>query len=397
MIIQMDQTTYSEDVTLLQFNDKKIWLIGTAHISPKSANLVKEVIENEKPDTVAIELDDKRYHALTEKKRWESKDIKTIIKEKQLATLIINIVLASYQKKMAEKLKVQPGIELLEAINTAKANNIPIELCDRDVRITLKRAWNSMSFWQKMKFLFSGMDGIIDDGELTEEKIEEIKQKDTLNQLLEELSKSLPVLKRVLIDERDTYLAEKIKNTPGNNIVAVVGAGHVQGIIKQLGNDDPVDLAAIEVIPPTSKWVKFFGWLIPVTIVLSLFVIGYFQGTQAAIDNALFWILASGTPSAIGTILAMGHPLTVLSAFVAAPITTLSPLIGAGNVTALVQIYVKPPLVSDISTVSDDIRNPIMWWKNKLLRVFLVFILSSLGAAAGMYFGAYEIISNLTK
>ena len=162
------QNNYTEDVQIVNKDGRKFIIVGTAHISRQSADLVKEVITQEMPDTVCIELDEKRYKALSEKNRWENLDLKTIIKEKQLSTLLMNLVLASYQKKLGEKLGVTPGTELLEAANTAKELNLPIELCDREVRITLRRSWNSMSLWQKMKFLTGGLAGLFEKQELTE-------------------------------------------------------------------------------------------------------------------------------------------------------------------------------------------------------------------------------------
>jgi pheromone shutdown-related protein TraB len=386
---------YSEDVHFVNRDDHEYIIVGTAHISRLSADLVGEVIENEKPDIVCIELDEKRYKALSEKNRWENLDLKTVIRQKQLSTLLVNLVLASYQKKLGEKLGVTPGTELLEAANTAKELKIPIELCDRDVRITLKRAWHSMSFWQKMKFMFGGVGGVFEKQELTEEKLAELRKKDVLSELMEELGKSLPVLKKVLVDERDNYLAEKILKSSGKKIVAVVGAGHVKGILKYLNENQKTDLSEIEIIPPSSPIGKIIGWGIPALIIGSIIYIGYSQGISEAGDNALFWILVSGIPSAVGAILAFAHPLTILSSFLAAPITTLSPLIGAGYVTAFVQAYFQPPVVKEFQTITTDFNKPLKWWKNKLLKVFLVFILTSIGAAAGATFGIFEIVSNV--
>ena len=233
---------YTEDVQIVNKDGREFIIVGTAHISRQSANLVKEVIETERPDTVCVELDEKRYKSLSEKKRWESLDLKTIIREKQLSTLIMNLVLASYQKKLGEKLGVEPGSELLQATQTATELDLPIELCDREVRITLRRAWHSMSFWQKLKFLTSGLAGLFEKQELNEEKLAELRSKDVLSEMMEELGKAMPVLKRVLIDERDTYLAEKTKMASGTKIVTVVGAGHVNGIIKHLKDDREVNL-----------------------------------------------------------------------------------------------------------------------------------------------------------
>lgn len=386
---------YSDDVRIIKLDDREFYIIGTAHISKKSADLVREVIENEKPDTVCVELDERRFKALSEQKKWENLDLKKLIKEKQLATLLINILLASYQKKMGEKLGVAPGVELLEAINVANENNHPISLCDRDIRITLKRAWNSMSFWQKTKFLFSGFGGVMDSEEISEEKLAEIKEKDALNELMKELGEAMPVLKRVLIDERDRYLAQKIKDSDGKKIVAVVGAGHVEGLCQTLTGDETVDFEEVEVIPPASPVTKIIGWGIPVIILASIAWIGIQKGSAAAGDNALFWVLANGIPSSLGSLIAMGHPLTVLATFVAAPLTSLTPVIGAGYVAAFVQAYMKPPLVKEFQTVAEDVRTLSKWWTNKLLRIILVFILSGLGSVLGTYVGAYEIITNL--
>jgi pheromone shutdown-related protein TraB len=389
------QREYSSDVHHVKIPGKEFYIIGTAHISQNSADLVREVISNEKPDIVCVELDKQRYKSLSEKKRWEELDLKQLIKEKQLSTLLINILLASYQKKLGEKLGVKPGVELLEATKVAKEFGIPIELVDRDVRITLKRAWNSMGFWQKMKLMTVGLASVFEEEEISEEKLDEIKQKDVLNEMMAEMGKQMPVLKSVLIDERDGYLMQKMKEVNGVKIVAVVGAGHVNGIIKSLESGREQNIEEIEVIPPPSKLVKIIGYGIPAIIIASLFYIGYSKGADVAGDNALFWILANGIPSAFGTLLALGHPLTIISAFLAAPITSLTPVIGAGYVAAFVQAYFQPPKVKEFESVTEDVSSWKMWWKNKLLKILLVFILSGLGSALGTYVGAYKIISDL--
>jgi len=392
-----DSSGYSEDVHLIKKGRREFIIVGTAHISRQSADLVREVIENEKPDVVCVELDEKRLLALSEKNRWENLDLKSIIKQKQLSTLIINLVLSSYQKKLGEKLGVTPGTELLEAVQTAKEKNIPVELCDREVRITLRRAWHSMSFWQKLKFLFGGLAGIFEKQELTEEKLAELRSKDVLSEMMDELGKAMPVLKEVIIDERDQYIAQKMRESKGEKIVSIVGAGHVKGIIRTLEDNSSIDLKKIEVIPTASPAAKIIGWGIPAIIIGSILFIGYNKGISEAGDNALFWILANGIPSAIGALIALAHPLTVLTAFFAAPITSLSPLIGAGYVAAFVQAYFQPPIVKDFQSVSENARKFSMWWKNKLLKVLLVFILSSLGSVLGTWVGLVEIVKNVFK
>ena len=393
--IKNKTTSYSDDVHLIKKDGREFIIVGTAHISRQSADLVRDVIEKEKPDVVCVELDEKRLKALSEKNRWENLDLRQIIKNKQLSTLMVNLVLASYQKKLGEKLGVTPGTELLEAVQTANENNIPVELCDREVRITLRRAWHSMNLWQKSKFLSGGLAGIFEKQELTEEKLAELRNKDVLSEMMDEIGKAMPVLKRIIIDERDQFIAQKMKESSGKKIVSVVGAGHVKGIVKSLESNDSIDLKNIEIIPEPSFFSKIMGWSIPVVIIASIFYIGFSQGISEAGNNALFWILACGIPSAIGSLIAIAHPLTILASFVSAPITSLSPLIGVGYVAAFVQAYMQPPIVKEFQEVSKDFRKVSQWWKNRLLKVFLVFILSSIGGVIGTSVGFFEIVKNV--
>lgn len=388
-------TEYPDDVHLIELAEKRILLIGTAHISQESVNLVKNTITEELPDMVCVELDEKRCAALAEKKRWQALDLKAVIRKKQLSTLMINMLMASYQKKLGNQLGVSPGAELLAAVETAKSHEIPVSLCDRDVRITLRRAWKSTSFFKK-SYLFAALLGsIFDKTEVSEEKLAELKKKDVLDELMDEMGDALPDVKRVLIDERDIYLAEKIRTSPGKNIVAVVGAGHVPGIMRHIHTDNSSAIEEISTIPPVSTTFKTLGWLIPLIIIGSLITIGFQKGASVAGANLLYWILANGIPSAIGALVAMAHPLTTLSAFAAAPITSLTPVIGAGYVTAFIQVLTCPPTVREFETVADDIGGFSGWWSNKLLRVFLVFILTGLGSAVGTWVGGYEIVKNL--
>lgn len=386
---------YGEDVHFVNKDGREFLIVGTAHISRQSADLVKEVIDKEKPDVVCVELDEKRMQALSEKNRWENLDLRQIIKNKQLSTLMVNLVLSSYQKKLGEKLGVMPGTELLEAVHTANENNIPIELCDREVRVTLRRAWHSMNLWQKSKFLSGGFAGLFEKQELTEEKLAELRSKDVLSEMMDELGKAMPVLKKVIIDERDQYIAQKMKEANGKKIVSVVGAGHVNGIINSLNNDNIIYLKEIEIIPKPSPVAKIIGWVIPFIIIASIFYIGFSQGISEAGNNALFWILACGIPSAVGSLLSAAHPLTIIASFFSAPITSLSPLIGVGYVAAFVQAYMQPPIVKEFQEVSKEFRTITKWWKNRLLKVFLVFILSSIGGVIGTSVGFFEIVKNV--
>lgn len=389
------QDHYPDDVHIIQDQSRTILLIGTAHVSQHSVELVTKVISQERPDSVCIELDEKRYQALTEEKRWQKLDLKSVIKNKQLSTLMVSLMMASYQKKLGENLGVSPGAELLAAAQVAKQFDIPVSLCDRDIRVTLRRAWKSTSFFKKGYLLTSLIAGLFDSEEIDEKKLEELKQQDVLTELMAEMGESLPDMKRVLIDERDIYLSEKIKSTPGNNLVAVVGAGHVNGILACFHENKSHLMADITTIPPVSKGWKTAGWLIPLIIMTAIGIIAYQKGAAVAGENIQYWVLANGIPAAIGAVIALAHPATILSAFAAAPITSLTPVIGAGYVTAFIQVMTCPPVVREFETVGDDISSFSGWWRNKLLRVFLVFFLTGLGSAIGTYIGGYEIIKTL--
>jgi len=388
-------STYPPDVHRIRLGGREIFLIGTAHISQESVDLVRQVISAEKPDCVCVELDEKRYEALAKRKSWELLDLKEIIRKKQLSTLLVNLVLASYQKRMGDQMGVQPGTELLEAVKEAEKHNLAVSLCDRDVRITLRRAWNSTSFWRKNYLLATLLTSMFEETEVSEEKLRELKESDLLSELMNELGQSMPELKRVLIDERDTYLSEKIKEARGDRLVAVVGAGHVAGIKLALSEDRSGQIETIEQIPPVSPAWKVVGWAVPAIIVGSLALIFISKGGAVAGENLLYWILANGIPSAIGAMLAMAHPFTILGAFVAAPITSLTPVIGAGYVTAFIQVMVQPPVVLEFESVLKDMATFRGWWRNRLLRVFLAFLLPGFGSMIGTYIGGFKIISTL--
>ena len=386
---------YPPDVHRLTMGDREIFLIGTAHISKESVELVRRVIAAEQPDCVCVELDEKRYEALAKRKTWELLDLREIIRKKQLATLMINLALASYQKRLGDQMGVKPGTELLEAVQEAEKYGIAVALCDRDVRVTLRRASHSISFWRKNYLLASILTSMFEKTEITEEKLREMKESDVLSELLNELGQAMPELKRVLIDERDTYLSEKIKDSEGKRLVAVVGAGHIAGIKQALTEDRSAQMAEINRIPTVSPLWKLTGWAVSAAIVAALIVIAINKGAAVAGDNLLFWILATGLPSALGAALAMAHPLTILGAFVGAPMRILIPVLGVGHITAFIQVMVRPPLVIEFETVLPDMASVRGWWRNRLLRLFLAFILPAIGAVIGMWIAGSRIISNL--
>lgn len=386
---------YPSDVHVLEIDGREIILVGTAHVSRESADLVREVIEKERPDVVCIELDEKRYEALSERKRFEQLDLKQVIRNRQLAPLIANLLLVSYQKKLGDELGVIPGTELLEAARVAKEHDIPIALCDRDVRVTLRRVWGSLSLWKKSVLLSALGASVFERPELSEEELRRIREQDVLSELMKELSEAMPGLVETLIDERDLFLATKILEAEGERIVAVVGAGHVEGIRRTLLERREVDIAAINTVPPVSPIFKAIGWGVPALIIGALVYIGFTRGAAVAGESLWFWVLANGIPATIGAVLSRAHPVVILSAFPVAPVTSLIPVIGAGYVLAFLQAYLHPPLVAEFDSVADDVGSFRRWWKSRLLRIFLVFVLTTLGSLIGTYVGGFEIVSNL--
>jgi pheromone shutdown-related protein TraB len=388
-------TDYPADVQVIYLPERTVLLIGTAHISQESVDLVRKVIVQEKPDCVCLELDDNRYRALSQKERWQSLDLKEIIRKKQLSTLLVSLLMASYQKKLGSQLGVTPGAEMLAAAEAANNQQIPIALCDRDIRTTLRRAWKSTSFLKKGYLLISLLSGLFDQTKINVEKLAELKKKDVLSQLLAEMGETLPAIKQVLIDERDIFLAEKIKTSTGKRIVAVVGAGHVSGIMDRIHEDNWQKLEEICTIPPVSKSWKVAGSAIPLLIIGSILVIGIKKGVAVAGANLIFWFLVHSIPAAIGALIALAHPLTTLGAFASAPFTSLTPIIRTAYVTSFIQVMTRPPVVKEFETVGSDMSTVNGWWKNKLLRVFLVFLLTGIGSAIGTWVGGYQIFKNL--
>ena len=386
---------YPDEVRFVEVNGREFILVGTAHISQESTDLVRRVIEAERPDCVCIELDAQRYEALSQKSRWETLDLRQVIRNKQLSALLANLLLASYQKKLGGALGVTPGMELLEAALVAKELGIPVALCDRDVRVTLRRAWASMGLWKKATLMATLGVSIFEKPDISEEDLRKLREQDVLTELMAELGEALPDLKRVLIDERDAYLSRKISEAEGDRIVAVVGAGHVSGMVEVLSSGDEIDIDAINTIPPIRPIMKWVGWGIPGLILAALVYIGSTKGAAVAAQNLVYWIVANGIPTTIGAAIALGHPLVIIAAFFVAPVTSLIPVIGAGYVCAFLQAYMNPPVVAEFESVSDDIGRAARWWQSKLLRVFLVFLLTTFGSMIGTWVGGLEIVSNL--
>jgi len=365
----------------LSVGNKNILIVGTAHVSRESMDLVKQTIETEKPDTVCIELCDSRYQSIRHKNRWQDMNIIKVIREKKTFLLLSNLLLASFQKRIADKLDIQPGAEMLQAIESAKETDARVVLADRDIRVTLSRIWRETGLWDKLKIIFQLALSLGDVDEISEEDIEKMKQEDMLQALLSEVEQSLPVLRKILIDERDRYLAQKIKSAQGEKIVAVVGAGHVPGILKYW--DQEIDTQALETIPPKGNLSGALKWLLPALIIILLLLGFFYGGAATGTDMLTWWVLANGALAGLGAVLALAHPLTILSAILAAPLTSLNPLIAAGWVSGLVEAFASRPKVRDLERLPDDILSIKGFWRNKLTRILLVVVFTNLGSTIG--------------
>jgi len=376
----------SNGIRRLTLDGREIILVGTAHVSQASVELVREVIAAELPDTVCVELDAQRYKALRNPQHWETLNLIEVIRQGQAPFLCANLALAAYQKRMGLHTGVRPGAELAAAAEEAEQRNLTVRLVDREIRTTLLRAWRKAGFWKKMSLLATLLAGMFEKQTIDEAELARLRETDTLTALLDELSQVLPTVKTILVDERDLYMANEIRHSPGQRIVAVVGAAHLPGISARLAAPSPPadEIAELSRIPAPGRLSSSLSWLIP-ALVIGVFIVGLFAGDMSKLTSAaVAWILATGSLSALATAAACGHPLTVLSAFVAAPVTTLHPAIGVGFITGLVQAYLVSPTVKDMERAGSDIVTVRGWWRNRMTRVLLVFFLSNLGAALGV-------------
>lgn len=373
---------------------RKITLIGTAHVSAESVKEVDETIRALQPDCVAVELDEKRAASIENKEKYQQLDIIKVLRRHEGFLLLSNLVLASFQRRMGKGTGTQPGSEMLAAMNVAKEMNISVVMADRPIQITLKRAWGKNSFWGKAKLLATLLSSAFSNEEMSEEEIEEIKNKSEMDSMMGELAEYMPVVKEVLIDERNFYLAKKIWDSDGKNVVAVLGAGHLEGVMENLeklaAGTSSGNLEEISELPKKSVAGKILTWAIP-AIIVALIVAGFiYGGSRLGSKMILNWVLWNGCSAAALTLIAGGHPLTILAAFVSAPITSLCPFIGCGFVTGIIQALVCKPRVKDMETLQDDVTFT-GFYRNRILRVLLVFILSSLGSSVATFISGGSI------
>jgi len=371
-----------ERVSHIQVEDKHVYVVGTAHLSQESVQDVRTTVEQVHPETICIELCKARHQAITQADAWSKMDVFKVIQQKKAVFLLAQLIMTSFYRRLGQRLGIQPGAEMLEGIRLAEQTGAELVLADRDIEITLKRVWGYLGFWSKIKLAMQLLMGILFQEEIDADAIETLKQKDQLESIMVEFAGKFPEIKRRLIDERDTYLAQKIRSAPGKVVVAIVGAGHVGGIKSQIQQEH--DLTELMELPPKPIWPKIVGWGVPLLIV-ALLIYGFSRGTRHGFENIYIWILVTGSLSAIGAAMAFAHPLTIVSAFLAAPITALHPLIAAGWVAGLVQAFIKRPKVSDLESLPEAIETVKGFWNNPVTRILLVCVLANLGSMIGMY------------
>jgi pheromone shutdown-related protein TraB len=381
-----------ETITRLNISGREITLLGTAHVSQESVRQVEEYIATEKPDRVCVEIDQSRYRSLTDPDNWRKLNIHEVLRKKQGFLLLANLVLASFQKRLGLDLGVKPGTEMIRAIEVARKHEIPFSLCDREIQITLRRAWMRSGLWNRMKLLAALLEAIFRKEEMSSEEIEGLKDKDAIQDMMEDLARELPRAKEVLIDERDRFLAARIFETTEPRVLAVVGAGHVPGMVArltQLEATDPAQVSAdmeeISRLPDGSWLSRVVPYIIP-AVVIGLIGWGFYRaGWETGVRNLSLWFLVNGSLSALGAAAALAHPVTVLVSFIAAPITSMNPTIGVGIVSGLVEALLRKPRVQDFETLQDDITSVRGFFRNRITRVLLVFFFSTLGSAVGTF------------
>ncbi len=391
----------SHTVKNIEINGRTIILVGTAHISRESIDEVISVIATENPDRVCVELDDARYQSMTNPAGWQELNITKVLKEGKGFLLLANLVLSSFQKRMGDDIGIKPGDEMKAAIEAARAANIPLSMVDRPIHTTLQRAWAKNSLWGKAKLLATLVSSAFTTEEFNREDIENLKDQGAMDSMMAELATYLPTVKEVLIDERDQFLASKISRAEGQRVVAILGAGHLPGTEKWLrdiaAGAATADTASIESVPPKTAGAKLAGYLFP-AIIIALLVAGFFTGgAVTSLEMLVRWLLWNGSLAALGTILALGHPVAVIVSFLGAPAATLNPFIGVGIFSGLAQAWIKKPQVRDMEQLATDVSSFKGFYRNRIAHVLLIFFLSSMGGAIGNFIAVPALINSLVK
>jgi pheromone shutdown-related protein TraB len=392
----------SQPIRELVRDDVHYTLLGTAHVSKTSAEVVAEMAGSGDYDSIAVELCAARLEALTGKKDWKDLDLYRIIREKKAGMVMVNLALSGYQRRIAEQFDIEPGAELKAAADAAKERDLPLQLIDRDLSTTLKRCYRGIPWYKRMYMSMGLILSSVSSEEIDEDAIEKLKEGDILESTFSEFAEQSPELFESLIAERDRYMAASLRKhnngQTGKRVLAVVGAGHLDGLAKHLseGQQTPEqELQDLSFVPARSRWPQIIPWLIA-ALIISGFVIGFSRSPELGWELVMIWVLINGGLAGLGALVARAHPITILSAIVAAPLTSLNPTIAAGMVTGLVESWIRKPRVSDLERLRLDVTSVKGWFRNPATRILLVFFFSNLGSAMGTWIAGFRIFGALS-
>ena len=381
-------------------------LLGTAHVSSASVEAVREMLATESFDAVAVELCEPRYKSMRDPESFRNMDLFQIIRQGKAGLVAANLALSAFQRRLAEQFGIEPGAEMKAAIDGAEQRSLPVWLIDREVGITLKRAIRSVGFLERMGIVGGLAASLVTRDDVEESEIEKLKEGDMLGSMFNEFAKESPPLFEALIAERDRYMTARLREesidagaagTPPKRVLAVIGAGHLAGIRQALETQDspPQELQqGLAQLPPGSPWPRRIGLGLFIAIAVAIAVL-FYRGTEFGADALWVWILCTGVGAAIGTFAAGGHPLSALTAFVVAPLKPFRPGVPVGAASAGVEVWMHRPRVADFDSLRDDVIHWTGWWKNRISRTLLVFVLTNLGMTLGVWIAGFQIFKSL--
>jgi len=395
-----DSASYAgQPVVELERDGVRYTLLGTAHVSKASIDAVNAAIDSGRFDAVAVELDEQRHKALTQPDALAQLDLVKVIREKKVAPFAANLALAAYQRRLAEQLGIEPGAELKAAATEAVARGLSLQLIDRDVGITFRRILQGLSWWDRAKLIGSVAAGLFDREDVSEADIERLKEGDMLESSFGEFARETPTLYASLIDERDRYMAAKLRERGdgAKHVLAVVGAGHLKGMAKYLAEEQRAPQALTEELVQVRQK-RNIPWITLTLMVLICGGIawGYFHGGRdLGRDLLLQWVAWTGGLAALGALLARGHVLSILAAAIAAPLKPFRPGLPPWMFSALAEVHLRKPAYPDFLALRDDAQTLAGWYRNRVCRVVLVFLLSNIGSAVGVWISGASILGRL--
>jgi pheromone shutdown-related protein TraB len=396
-----EKARVAQPTRVVTVGETRYTLLGTAHVSRASADEVRRLIDSGDFDAVAVELCGSRHAALTQPERWAKLDLFKAIKEGKAGTIAASLALGAFQQRLADQLGIRPGEEMRVALSAAAEKSLPVLLIDRDVGVTLKRVYRGVPWWQRFALMGGLLGSLLSREKVSEEEIEKLKEGDMLESAFAEFAESSSAIYGPLIAERDRFMAirlhEETAKKPYRHVLVVIGAGHLKGLAEALQRPtEPSERAGLEAVPPPSPWLRFWPWLV-VALVLTGFAIGFSRSPELGLQLLRDWVVINGSLAALGAIIATAHPLTVLGVFLAAPLTSLNPFVGAGFVAAGIELWLRRPQVGDFGTLRQDVTQLKGWWQNRVARTLLIFFLATLGSALGTYIAGFRILDRLIR